>query len=107
MYAYEHLLIFPTEIDVTPTGFKDLADVFLQRCHPYGVQETFAERVCRDLQQIPRNVPKLTSMVRLGTVPTGPGEYAVRNADRIWASTPQNRTYRACDKNQIEEWKTE
>ena len=24
--------------DVTPTGFKDLADVFLQRCHPYGVQ---------------------------------------------------------------------
>ena len=78
--------------DVTPTGFKDLADVFLQRCHPYGVQETFAERVCRDLQQIPRNVPKLTSMVRLGTVPTGPGEYAVRNADRIWASTPQNCT---------------
>ena len=93
--------------DVTPTGFKDLADVFLQRCHPYGVQETFAERVCRDLQQIPRNVPKLTSMVRLGTVPTGPGEYAVRNADRIWASTPQNCTYRACDKNQIEEWKTQ
>ena len=62
MYAYQHLLIFPTAIDVTPTGFKDLADVFLQRCHPYGVQETFAESICRDLQQIPRNVPKLTPM---------------------------------------------
>ena len=24
--------------DATPTGFKDIADVFLQRCHPYGVQ---------------------------------------------------------------------
>ena len=70
MYADQHLLIFPTAIDVTPTGFKDLTDVFLQRCHPYGVQETFAERICRDLQQIPRNVPKLTPMVRLETAPT-------------------------------------
>ena len=67
--AYQHLLIFPTAIDVTPTGFKDLADVFLHRCHPYGVQETFAERICRDLQQIPRNVPKLTPM---GFAPLNP-----------------------------------
>ena len=72
MYTYEHLLIFPTAIDVTPTGFKDLADVFLQRCHPYGVQETFAERVCRDLQQIPRNVPKLTPMVNKNGEVQGP-----------------------------------
>ena len=71
MYSDEHLWIFPAAIDVTPTGFKDLLDVFLQRCHPYGVQETFAERICRDLQQIPRNVPKLTAMVRFVTAPTG------------------------------------
>ena len=78
MYAYEHLLIFPTAIDVTPTGFKDITDVFLQRCHPYGVQETFAERVCRDLQQIPRNVPKLTPMVRLGNRTIGVNLVGIR-----------------------------
>ena len=26
-------------VDVTPTGFSDGDDCFLQRCHPYGVEE--------------------------------------------------------------------
>ena len=56
--------------------------------------------------------------VRRKTEPTGPGTEAifflkltlmgaVGNADRIWVSTPQNRTYRACSENGSKERKLE